>query len=78
MLGHTAVYYADLHSLVVFGGYVPYSARYRNFLSDYCVPENIHSHFLLRKVFFFLAHLPPFPNSLWKYPVWVHTCLKKY
>ena len=45
MLGHTAVYYADLHSLVVFGGFVPYRARYHNFFSGYCVvPENIDPH----------------------------------
>ena len=27
MLGHTTVYYADLHSLVVFGGFVPNRPR---------------------------------------------------
>ncbi len=28
MLGHTTVYYADLRSLIVFGGFVPNRARY--------------------------------------------------
>ena len=84
MLGHTAVYYADLHSLVVFGGFVPHGARYCNFISDNCVvPENIQSHLHTRKVCWLLTSpLPPppypMPGSLWKYPVWVHAFLLEF
>jgi len=40
MLGHTTVYHAGLHSLVVFGGFVPDRGRYCNFVTDYFVhPE---------------------------------------
>ena len=28
MLGHSAVYYADMHSLIVFGGFVPERPRF--------------------------------------------------
>ena len=63
MLGHTAVYYADLQSLVVFGGFVPHGARYCNFISGNCVvPENIQSHLHSRKVFWLLTP-PPLPYA---------------